>query len=311
VRVLGVRAPIVVSGGRDARVAAIAARQRGVVTRSQLRAAGLSDSAVDRMCRRGRLIRLHPGVFAVGHVELPRFGLETAAILAVGFDAVLSYRSAAALWGFLPQAPERVEVTVVDRQPQRTAGVRVHRTKHLEARDIRTFQRLPVTSPARTLLDLADTLDWPQLERALAEAWGLKRVSLSTLNDVLNRAGGRRGAPKLKALIAPAGQRLSDSDGERKLFSLLRQAGLPLPLTQQQLHGWRVDFFWPEHGLVLELDSYQFHSGRWAFERDRRKTAALSAAGLRVTRASGSQLSEEPVAVVAQLAQALVQRRAA
>jgi very-short-patch-repair endonuclease len=200
---------------------------------------------------------------------------------------------------------------VVGRQPQRTLGVRVHRTARLEPRDIRSFQRLPCTSPACTLLDLAEVLDSPDLERALAEAWGLKRVTESSLKDVLKRAAGRHGAGKLTALIQPAGRRHSDSGGERTLMTLLRQAALPLPLTQQHLHGWKVDFYWPEYGLVLELDSEPWHSSRWAFERDRRKTATLTAAGLTVMRDSGQALHDQPIAVIARVAQALTHHRAA
>ena len=292
-------------------IAAIASRQRGIVTRAQLRAARIGDDTIDRMARSGRLHRMHPGVFAVGHQALAPLARETAALLALGEGAYLSHLSAAALWGMLPTGDGPVDVLLHPGRAHARAGIRVHRTSHLEPRDSRLREYLPVTSPARTLLDLADVLTGRPLEKALEEAWAHRLVRQPAVNDVIHRANGRRGAKRLSALLGHAGTTRSFSGGEDKLLALLRQAELPLPIMNAHLHGHRVDYYWPKNGLVLELDSIQFHSSRPVFERDRRKTAVLTAAGLRVMHATGSQLDEEPLAILTRIAQALVQTRAA
>lgn len=292
---------------RDAIVAAIADTQHGVVTRSQLRTAGLSDDCVDRMLAGRRLRPLHRGVFAVGHAQLAPFAPETAALLAVGDGAALSHESAAWLWGLFAERPEEeVHVSLAGRQARRL-GIRVHRSSSLEGRDLRRVKGLRVTSPARTLLDLAATLSPRRLERAFDEAFARRLLSVRQLEAVLARAQGRHGATTLARLLSssrtPA---LTRSAGEELVLELLRNAELPAPEVNARTHGFEVDFLWREQRLVLEMDGWQWHSSRSAFERDRRKTAKLTAAGLRVTRATWRQARHNPIAFVATIAQALI-----
>lgn len=306
VRIVGVGQLIRVFGHRDQRVAAIAEVQRGVVSRAQLRQAALSHDAIDRMAAKGRLHRIFRGVFAVGHRELPPWALETAALLAVGPEAVLSHLSAGALWGLLPalQPDDGVDVLRSGPRMQRR-GIRVHRTSRVEPRDVRVRDGLPVTSPARTLLDLAEVVPIRRLERALDEAIVQRLVRPAQVEDALARASGRHGAPKLAAVLGTAGRTRTRSEAEERLLALIRQAEIPAPETNARIGGFEVDFLWRDQGLVLELDGYRFHSTRSAFERDRRKGAVLTAGGLRVMHATWLQAEHEGIALVVRLAQAL------
>lgn len=237
---------------------------------------------------------------------LPELARETAALLAVGDGAFLSHWTAAALWRLLP--PNRdgeVHITVCGRRPHRRAGTQVHRTTLLERQDIRRVRGLPVTSPARTLLDLADRLPGRRLERALDEAVGTDCVRVSQIHDVLARANGRHGAARLAALLDDAGSSRTASGGEDEFLAMVRAAQLPEPFSNAHLHGYMVDFYWREHGLVLEMDSWRWHRSRAAFERDRRKASVLTAAGLRVLQGTWEQAQEEPLALIARIATAL------
>jgi hypothetical protein len=299
-------------GGRDALIGQIARRQRGIVSRDQLRQAGISDSAINRLVARDRLHRVHPGVFAVGHDALQPLARETAALLSVGFDAVLCGFSAADLWQLLPpQSPAEptVHVLLRGRHAHARPGIAIHRTTVLERRDVRMRHGLPVTSPARALLDVADRISGRRLERAVEEALARKLTRKAQIADVIARAPGRCGARRLAALLETAGTTYTRSGGEEAMLALIREAGLPEPLVNARLHGFEVDFYWPEHGLVLEVDGYDYHSSRFTFEHDRRKGAVLTAHGLRVMRATGAQVDEEPLATTVRVAQALAAGR--
>jgi very-short-patch-repair endonuclease len=307
VRVLGVSAPVSVSGTRDQRVAAIAERQRGRVRRTQLASAGISDGTVARMVARGFLRREHLGVYAVGpELDVP-WGREASALLAFADGCVLSHHSAAALWG-LPIAPGEhpIEVTIPNGQAGARVGVVVHRTGTLLPRDVRIHLGLPVTSPARTVLDLAGSLSARALERAVDEGLVTRIVSEAQLRDVVARSSGRRGAGMLKAILGREGPSTrTRSEAEEGFLALVRQAGLPAPEVNARAHGYEIDFLWRAQRVALEIDSWSFHRTRSAFERDRRKGAVLSAAGLSVVRATAVQVSDEPIAVIVRIAQTL------
>jgi len=311
VKVLGVCAPISVSGSRDQKLAAIAATQRGRVSRRQLRAASFSDGATDRLVSKGRLHRLHTGVYAVGHLAPIPLGAETAALLACREGSALSHLTAATLWKLLrpastPGADATVDVMIVGAQTARPTGVRVHRTRRLLPHEVRVLERLPVTSPARTLLDSADLLSEYELEWAVNEAQVSRIVRVAELRDVLSRAAGRRGSPLLAKLLE--GRRepaLTRSEAERRLIALIRSARLPTPSTNVRLHGYSVDALWREQRLVVEVDGFRYHGGRNAFERDRAKGATPTAAGFDVMRVTWRQMEDEAYAVIARLAQAL------
>jgi very-short-patch-repair endonuclease len=318
VKVLGVRDPIVVTGTRDERIAAIADAQRGRVSRAQLTAAGITDSAIRTRTAKSWLHRLHIAVYAVGHRAPIGLGAETAALLAVGDGAVLSHQTAVVIWRLIPVgfAPAQIHLTVVGRDSAKPAGIVVHRTRRLHRRDLRIEQRLPLTSPARTILDLADVLPIGELEKILDEGIASKIVRLTQVEEVLARSGqGRHGAPALQSLVderrSGKATGRTRSEGERRFFELLRAAQLPLPEKNAPIHGFTADFLWRDEGVVVEFDSYQFHSTKSAFERDHRKDAVFKANHLDVTRITWEQMEDEPYAIVARLAKTLTERTCA
>lgn len=274
-------------GPPERAVADLAARQWGVVSLAQLRALGLSDDAVQRRVRAGRLHRVYRGIYAVGHTVLGREGRWLAAVLACGEGAVLSHRSAAAHWGLLPTNATRIDVTI-PRARASNATIRLHRSRSLIARDTTTRQGIPITSVPRTLLDLAATVQADRLERALAQAQQLRLYDHCAITDLLARANGHRGKQRLAEATA-LDPKLTASDWEVRLLNLVRAAGLPEPLVNLPLdapdHGQcRPDFHWPSHQLIVETDGWESHRTRAAFERDRAKDAALTAAGYKVVR---------------------------
>ena len=288
-------------------IQAIAGRQQGVVARSQLLDAGLSANAIDYRVRKGRLRRLHLGVYAVGPIG-GRYQREMAAVLACDGTAVLSHRSAAVLWELLPGDPGcgRVDVTV--RGGLRTgSALRVHRTTTLSADETAVFEGVPVTDPARTIVDLAGCADPREVEQALARAERRGLAGGARVRRVLERHPRRSGSRLLRALLhQESGPAFVRSEAEARLLSLVRKAGLDPPATNVVVAGLEVDFVWRATRLVVEVDGFEFHSSSAAFERDRRRDAALTAAGLRVMRVTWRQLTGEPEAFLARLAQALV-----
>lgn len=302
---------MVVSGGREQRVARVAELQRGRITRDQLRALAISDSTIKRLIGSGRLVRVHRGVYAVRPVVALPLGCETAALLACGPNAVLSHGSAAALWKICEPQRSEVHVTIPWRRHRHQPGLRIHRTAHLLPRDVRVEQGLPVTSPARTLLDEAASLTSREFERELDEALNvLQIVRPGDLEDVLNRARHRRGAPLLRRLLAArTTETITQSEAERMFLRLVREAGLPEPDTQVKLEGFTVDFLWPQQRVVFEVDGYRFHTSRRAFDRDRRKDQTLKAAGFDPNRVSRDQIKREPLMVLSHVAGALGRAR--
>jgi very-short-patch-repair endonuclease len=285
----------------DEAVAALAARQHGVVSTAQLRAAGLGAGAIEHRVLRRRLVRLHRGVYAVGHARLTARGRLWAAVLACGgrYAAVVSHRSAAAVWELAPPAT-LVEVTTL-RHSRSTPTVRVHRTASLHGQDIhRGHDGLPVTTVARTLLDLAAILSPTRLERACHQAELQRRLDMTAVDDVLERAGTGRGSRRLRKAIdqlAATGAQATRSELEIRFLSLIAQARLPRPLVNATVQGLEVDFLWPTHDLVVETDGAATHLTATAFEADRRRDAILQVAGLRVLRVTWRQLTEHPDAI--------------
>ena len=186
----------------DVRVARAAAGQWGVLSLDELFACGLSRGAVSDRVLSGRLHPIHRGVYAVGHRKLPLEGRFLAAVKACGPTAVLSHHSAAALWGFMPWEERYPEVTVLGTAPHAHPGLRVHRTARLDLDDTTRHHGIPLTTPARTLLDLAATLDHRPLRAATRRAQSLHRVNVRQLAETLARHGRRRGAAKLAEIIA-------------------------------------------------------------------------------------------------------------
>jgi hypothetical protein len=254
VRVLGQRGVLPVSGDREQRVAAIARIQRGRVSRQQLLAAGLAPTTIKNMVRRRLLQPEHSGVYAVAYAPPVPLARETAALLACQGRAVLSHRSAAALWGLISSVDGPVEVTIARGEAGRKrAGLALHRTSLLADRDTSNHQGLPVTSPARTLLDLSGCAPVRVVERALDEALVVKKIVVRRdLDDVLQRASTHHGKALLRGLLNHrCGSTLTESEAEERFLALIREAGLPTPETQVVFNGYRIDFFWRDYGVVL------------------------------------------------------------
>jgi len=284
----------------------VASAQRGVVTRDQCLAAGLTRSAIRTRLAAGRLHVIHRGVYAVGRPSLEALGREWAAALYLNAHGVLSHASAAALWGLSAREPAEVTLTVVGRDVRSRPGLRVHRALELDRRDLRNRHGLPVTSPSRTIVDLAAETPLDELESLLAEATVRRLVTPSELAAAAGRVPGHRGMAKIHALVsAEEDPALTRSKAERRLLALIRAAGLPAPLVNQPFLGYQLDMRWPAQKLVIEFDGFRFHGHRVAFERDRRRDQMLVAAGYRVMRVTWRQLEQEPLAVLARLAAAL------
>jgi len=293
-------------------IAALAARQRGVVSRGQLLAAGLEGGAIKRRLRTGRLHPVHRGVYLAGHPTPMDGAREIAAILACGSGAVASHRSAAHLWQLLPYPANSgpVDVTLPGPKLGGRAGIRIHHVEALDQRDVRAIHGIPITTPARTLFDLAAVVSTGELERALAEAQVRRLVRRGDLVDQLERNGGRRGVRVLRqALEVAGGPAATRSEAERRMLALLRAAELPPPRVNARVGRYEVDFLWSERRLVAEVDGYAYHANRRAFERDRERDAALAAAGYTVLRVTWRQLVSTPEALIARLAAALAARR--
>jgi very-short-patch-repair endonuclease len=277
-----------------------------VVARRQLIDAGLSATEIGRRLRHGRLHQLHLGVYLLGHAVPPAHAHEAAAVLACGADAVLSHRSAAAIWGLLtyPAAADVCVTVPLARHPTRPR-IRVRRSA-LEDRDLRRRHGLPLTSPPRTILDLAPELDPEELERLVAEADYRRLASERELREQVERNSGRRGNATLRRVLGlPGGPARTRSPAERRMLRLLRRTGLTGYELNGRIHGFEVDVLWRELGFAVEIDGYDAHSGRVAFERDRLKVATLKAHGLDVMPVTPRQLRDDPDGVLARLLSAL------
>jgi very-short-patch-repair endonuclease len=293
----------------DERIAAIAGAQQGRVSRAQLLAAAITPSAVDRRHRNGQLIRVHPGVYAVAHTAPIPLADETTALLACGDGALLSHHSAITRWRMRPGIARPIHVTIrAGRQGPAPDGVLVHRSTTLAAADARIHEGLPVTSPARTLLDVASTLTDRDIERLLDEAmFALRLVTRAQIADVLRRAGRHPGAATLARVYrGHTRSTRTESEPEEQLLELIRAAGIPEPELQAYVLGHRIDYLWRAQGVAVEVDGYDFHSSPAAFERDRRRDGQLlTRAGIVVIRLTRRRIAEEPFAVVAELVRAV------
>jgi len=282
----------------DQRVAAVAAEGWGVVSTAELLGCGLSHQAIATRRRGGRLHRLHRGAYAVGHPNPPWQGRLLAAAKACGPAAVLSHSSAATLWGLLDFDEHRYpEVTVLNGGGGHHPGIRVHRTSTLISRDRSRAQLVPVTAPARTLLDLAAIVDGAALRSLVRRAQGLSRVNLRQLHEVLIRLRPRRGSRRLASVIAtgPAPTRTVLED---VVLDLLLSGGFEHPDVNQPLRiGDRrliPDFRWPCERLIVEADGGAWHDEKVAREDDAERQGLLEAHGERVLRVSWNQAVSQP-----------------
>lgn len=286
------------------RVAALVDRQYGAVSRRQLLALGVTASMVETRLRRGTLVQLHRGVYAVGHRRLRREGQRVAALLACGPGAALSHREAAALHGLGSSGSDRIDVTATRRVRRPPPGVEVHHRVVLEERDVERIDGMPVTTVARTLVDLAGVVPSEQLAKALREAEHLRTIDMTQLRDAMQRTRTRKGPghARLTAVLAEhrrRGLQLTRSDLEDRFVALLDAHGLPLPRTNFHVAGQEVDAAWPAALLAVELDGWARHKDRYAFQRDREKGNALTRAGWRLLRFTHDDVVRRPAETAA------------
>jgi very-short-patch-repair endonuclease len=278
-----------------------------VIARWQLLELGFSVAAIRHRLETGRLHQVYPGVYAVGRPELTQHGRWMAGTLRCGPEAVLSHESAAALWGIRPEArrgsgsaPE-IHVSLPAAVFRRPRGIRTHRRTNLTAADVTTRYRIPTTAPICTLIDLAAKVSDDHLEAAINAADKLDLVDPETLRDALAGTPPRPGLTALRSILDRHTFRRTDSGLERRLLKLRREAGLPTPLTQQWVNGYRVDFHWPDLGLVVETDSLRYHRTAAQQAVDQWRDQAHAAAGLERLRFSRAQVRYQPTYVVEML----------
>jgi very-short-patch-repair endonuclease len=284
-------------------IAALAGRQHGVVARWQLRELGLSDRAISHAAGSGRLHRLFQGVFAVGHTVLRLEGHWMAAVLAGGDQAVLSHQDAAAAWDLRPVGAGAIHVTVPGHAGRkRRAGVRIHR-RVIAADETTSHRGIPITTPARTLIDLATTLNGRPLEQALDRAEQLRLVDFADLASRVQP--GRPGSPSLQAVLSryDAGSTPTRSELEERFLALCDRHGLPRPKVNVRIEGFEVDFVWRDARLIVEVDGYAYHRSPSAFEADRERDVNLEAAGWTVLRFTWAQITRRPKWVAASIRQ--------
>lgn len=289
---------------RDRELAALAAKQHGVISRRQLVDAGLGARTIQRWVEAGRLRRLYRGVYAYGGGPTSQRGRWLAAVLACGEDALLSHRSAAALWGLERPRSGPNDVTSHEGHQGRE-GIRLHQGGvHRSERTAK--DRIPTTSVARTLFDLAEVVDFRRLERAWEEADRLGLLHLNEVKLVCERSYGRHGLKPIRRLLAEArAPALTRSVLEERFAAFCRDRGLPAPATNVAVLGREVDAYWPGARLVVELDGFAYHGHRAAFERDRDRDAALHTAGYQVIRLTHRRLENDADLVAEQLREIL------
>jgi very-short-patch-repair endonuclease len=287
-------------------VQALAGRHHGIVKRRQVREAGLSRREIDRRIEAGWLVPQHEGVYAVGHTALTYHSHLIAAVYACGEDALASHRSAGKLWGIL-RGTQRIEVTGPrSRVPKN--GFTLHRSRLIHDEDRATIDNIPVTSLARTLVDLADVLSEERLADAVNEAELRQIFDLKPVERVLERLPGRKGRHKLARVLAAYRdvQPFTRSKGERLVFRICEEHGLPKPRVNACVHGYEVDFYWPHANLVLEFDGGDVHRTTKAFYEDRKRDRVLAAKGIDVVRATDR---DQPAVLAKELQAILAVRR--
>ena len=297
--------------GDDRSLSELARRQHGVVSREQLLGRGWSRDEINWRLGTGRLHRIHAGVYAVGHRILTRQGRWLAAVLASGPEALLSHRSAAALWGLRGYSSGAIHITV-PRKSTSTKQIRRHLS--LVPEDERGVEEgIPVTSVHRTIFDLAATVSIDEVAAMIKEAEYLRRYDRLSLPDLLERYPGRRGSRALQLALEriteePPGRRRSKL--EDRFTPFLRRYNLRLPRFNDPIalgsKLYVADCHWPDLRLIIELDGWEGHSSRSAFQDDRARDRALKVAGFSVIRLTWSQLDVEPDQIASDLRRMLL-----
>ena len=292
----------------EAAIVALAERQHGLVTLPQLQLHGLGKAAVAKRAKDGRLHRVHRGIYAVGRPSLTNRGRWMAAVLAYGPKARLSHRSATALHGIRPDNRAKTDVTVPGRSARSRPTIDVHTSLTLDPADITTINGIPCTTVARTLVDLGDVVSRSAVERAVNQAEVLRLFDGKAVHEALARAGPRRGAGTLRAVLESYTEPALTRKGiEERFLALCRKSTLPSPavntwITLNDGVAYEADFLWRTEKLIAETDGRDVHSTRKAFEHDRLRDQRLTLAGYTVVRFTWRQLTRDPAGVAETLA---------
>jgi very-short-patch-repair endonuclease len=271
---------------------ALVRRQHGVVTRAQLLAHGLSGASIQRRMAAGRLHPLRRGVYAVGRPEVSCRGRWMAAVLCCGPRALLSHSSAGSLWGVLAWDGS-IDIVLPHGVFRRHPGIRLHRRLGLGVEHCRRVDGIPVTDPVSTLVDIAACRSRDTLGLAIREADRLDLIDPVSLRASLDSVPRRPGIGALRSLLDSETFSLTDSELERRFLRLIRSAGLPAPKTQAWVNGFRVDFHWPELGLVVETDGLRYHRTAGQQKRDLARDQAHVSTGLTTLRFTAAQVRYE------------------
>lgn len=275
----------------------MAERQWGVLSLPQLRELGISEAATRRLVARGYLVRLYPAVYAVGHPPQRIEGRLTAALFHAGPGAALSHTTAAWWWQFTDSEPRTIHIATRHR-PAPATNLRLHRPREFERI---THRRLAVTPPSRTLLDLAAVVDEQTLRSALAQADHRDRLDPPSLLGEVRK--GRPGGRALRHALERHLPELADANKRQEVEFLLlvERAGLPIPELNVWVDGFKVDAFWREQNLIVELDGHATHANPVANARDRHRELIHRRGGRRLCRYTWQQVTREPEVVAADL----------
>ncbi len=294
-------------------IAASAGQQHGVITREQLRELGLRERGIDERIASGYLQLLFRGTFAVGHRAITREGRMLAAVLACDERTVLSHGSAAELLELQDKRLPVMHVIPPDWSGRKIDGIRWHRVRLPDTDEIEIRDGIPCTTVSRTLVDMAGWTGWSSMRRLVEQAAILRQLDVEEIDRILS-LGRRRGAPRLRAILAPwrrtrEPQPVLRSRLEARLLPLLIEEGLPPPRTNVKLkldgRQLEVDLFWEKQRLAIETDGEETHGTPVAFQRDRWRDQLLVATGYRTAHITWAQVRDEPDAVVNRIARML------
>jgi very-short-patch-repair endonuclease len=286
----------------------VAQTQHGLLTTGQLHALGLAGPAIHRRRCAGSLTQVHRGVYATGAAPATGLQRRLAAVLATQPHSLLSHADALWLWGAIAEPKGPPHVTAPGRRAR--PAITTHEAA-LRSDDLCALDHVPLTAPARSLLDFAAAGDAEELSRAINELRVQRLIRDSDIDEVRDRTRGHHGWKLLNRVLAAESEAgFSREELERRTIALIREAGLPSPRRNARVGHWEVDFLWPEQRLIVETDGYAVHSTRLAFERDRRKQAELQELGYEILRFTWLQVTEQPLWVAARLAARLAVRPA-
>ncbi|MEZ5077831.1 MAG: type IV toxin-antitoxin system AbiEi family antitoxin domain-containing protein [Solirubrobacterales bacterium] len=292
-------------------LAALAERQYGVVTFVQLRRLGFSKGAIGRASRAGRLHRVHRGVYAVGHAVLPRRGRCLAAVLACGGGAVLSHSSAGWLWGLVTELSAIIHVTVPRSGGNRHPGISLHHSSTLVAVELGRLAGIPVTTVPRTVLDVAATGRARELSDVVERASRRDLLALDALDATLVRHVGERGVARLRqATDIYRDPVFSRARSERLFLAMVKAAGLPRPAINTWIDKFEIDAYWASERFAVEVDGWEAHRTRRAFEHDHRRWEEMKVADIEVVPISARRIETRPREVGDHLRILLERRRA-